>query len=269
MAEYQLAYGGEKIDELLSFVDCLTVTTDQLNNVENMANELNSMSGIVNKVNDNSSLIATTQSRIEEVDGNVKSESEKLKGLIKSVDAKASSSSVPSLTRHYKLNNSTDIPWDSGTLVCDMNDTGTMFRLHGNTYKSSANDAWSKTEWIPGTNETWAGYKTFKVKAPSDGKVRWIDCSGIHINTNGSVYAGNFNYDHICIGTDGYIYVCTMKSKPNNTNPLITFYFGIVCHVDSESRSGEVILGDASDFILEEEEYRDDNPFEEDMQPSQ
>lgn len=266
MADYALAYGGEKIDQLLGFVDKLTVTAEELNGVydtiDNLRYEVDTNSKNANNMHD------SIQNKIDNVVRDVAVESERIEGLIKGVDAKASSSSVSSLTRHYKLNNSIDIPWDSGTLVCDMNDTGTMFRLHGNTYKSSANDAWSKTEWIPGTNETWAGYKTFKVKAPSDGKVRWIDCSGIHINTNGSVYAGNFNYDHICIGTDGYIYVCTMKSKPNNTNPLITFYFGIVCHVDSESHSGEVILGDASDFVLEEE-YLDDNPFEEDIQPAQ
>lgn len=33
MAEYALAYGGEKIDQLLGFVDELTVTTDELNNM--------------------------------------------------------------------------------------------------------------------------------------------------------------------------------------------------------------------------------------------
>lgn len=141
------------------------------------------------------------------------------------------------------MNSNISIPWDSGTLVCDMNEDGSVFRLHGNTYKSSASSAWGATSWIPGTNETYAGYKTFKVKAPSDGKVKWIDCAGFHVNTSDYVTTGNFNSDHICIGTDGYVYICTMSSNPNNTSPLLTFYSGIVCYVDSETNGDGYVYG--------------------------
>ena len=153
-----------------------------------------------------------------------------------------------SLTRHYKMNNAIAIPWDSGTLVCDMNTDGSVFRLHGNTYKMSENDAWESAAWIPGTNNKYKGYKTFKVKTPSSGKTAWIDCSGIKVNTaSESLSTGNLNYDHICVGTDGYVYVCIMSESPNNTSPVLTFYSGIICCVDSELSNRDYIYGDGSE----------------------
>lgn len=149
----------------------------------------------------------------------------------------------PALTRHYKMDDTISIPWDSGTLVCDMNEDGSVFRLHGNAYKSSATAAWKAANWIPGTNKTYVGYKTFKVKAPADGKPKWIDCAGIHVNINDSLIVGNLNYDHMCIGTDGYIYICTWRSDPKNTSPVIVFYSGITCYVDSETNSGGYVCG--------------------------
>lgn len=141
------------------------------------------------------------------------------------------------------MDNAISIPWDSGTLVCDMNEDGSVFRLHGNAYKSSATAAWNAADWIPGTNKTYVGYKTFKVKAPADGKPKWIDCAGIHVNINDSLIVGNLNYDHMCIGTDGYIYICTWRSDPNNTSPVVVFYSGITCYVDSETNSGGYVRG--------------------------
>lgn len=151
---------------------------------------------------------------------------------------------TPSLTRHYKMHNGISIPWDSGTLVCDMNEDGSVFRLHGNAYKSSANAAWEKMTQIPGAS-SYRGYKTFKVKAPSDGNVKWVDCAGIYINVDG-LSAGSLNYDNICIGTDGYVYVAVLSSSPNNTRPLMLFFSGIVVHVDSSASSGGYIVGNGA-----------------------
>lgn len=145
--------------------------------------------------------------------------------------------SMVTLNRHYKMNNSISIPWSSGTLCCDMNEDGSVFRLHGNCYRPSASGAWDNTSWIPGTNETWAGYKTFKVKPPANGQPKWIDCAGIYVNTD-SMTSGSLNYDHICIGTDGYVYICCLNSRPSSTSPLMIFYSGITCYVDSEAESG-------------------------------
>lgn len=110
--------------------------------------------------------------------------------------------------------------WDSGTLTCDMNNDGSRFRLQGAAYVNSANSMWDGSQWIPGTSDTYAGLKTFKVKKPSDGVARWIWGAGIHVNVSNGVLAGNLNYDTIIIGTDGFLYVMCTNRRAGNTEPI-------------------------------------------------
>lgn len=132
------------------------------------------------------------------------------------------------------MNNNVSVPWDSGTLTCDMNADGSVFRLQGNVYCSTGSGAWGKSVWIPGV-DGWAGLKTFKVKQPSDGKARCIYGAGMAMNTYGGMNVGNVNTDTLVVGSDGYVYVMKMEASPGNDYPISVAYFGVVVHVDSTS----------------------------------
>lgn len=248
MAEYVSKYTGEAIDGFLTFVNenqsVLNVkkqpldiayggtgATDAAGALSNLgltatADELNYMSGVT---------------------GNVQEQFDDTLGIIKGGIASAQHGSIGSLTRHYKMNNSMTIPWESGTLICDMNEDGSVFRIQGNAYHSNSKTAWANSTWIPGTNEMYAGWKTFKVKPPTNGKIKWVDCCCLCVNTSEYLSVSNLNYNHICIGTDGYVYVNIMAEEPADESPVIVNLFGIVISVDSSANSGERILGDGSD----------------------
>ena len=127
------------------------------------------------------------------------------------------------LTRFYRLDSDTTIPWDSGTMFCSMSEDGKTFRLSGNTYKSSANAAWSAMVWIPGTGNSVAGYKSFKVATPSEA----LSFNGVGLEIYSSDLAvGNFNQTGFVIGTDGYIYLGIRYSSPEATNPYALLFPG-------------------------------------------
>lgn len=250
MGEYVSAYSGDEIDGLLKIVQ------DNQSSLDVAKNPLGVDKGGTGAKNPEDALknmgVTATADELNTLEG--------MESNVQEQISKLWMDSTLGLTRHYKLHNGYKnedgtklIPWDSGTLVCDMNHDGSIFRLHGNTYKSSEYDAWWNMPWIPGTNEKYAGYKTFKVKPPADGQVKWIDCAGLRIHTTAdSLSTGNMNYDNICIGTDGYIYIATMSEQPKTHAPLLTLYSGITCCVDSEVNDGYYVLGRGDDPIDEE-----------------
>jgi len=150
----------------------------------------------------------------------------------------------PPLTRHYLLQKGgAGVKWESGTLSCDMNEDGSIFRLCGSAYANDGSVAWSTMPWIPGTNNTYAGWKTFKVKTPPKAKEQ--RCCGLISTVNSNMGAQNLNYCHLIVGTDGYVYIPATNVKHKATH-LCCCFFGVTLCVDDMTDFGTYVIGDGS-----------------------
>lgn len=101
---------------------------------------------------------------------------------------------------------------------------GDTFSLHGTSYWSSGDAAWSAMVNAPGCDSSKRFIKTpFKARAPKSAVE--VGGAGFLINTASSgISAGNFNNISVVVGTDGGVYLGPFTAKPADAALVVCVY---------------------------------------------